>query len=68
MVIRLVIDFGELVKVAPKRQGGKRGGWQRYGDYCVLWPLYVFGYISVVLVEDAYVRNYRGWSWVQLVQ
>jgi hypothetical protein len=27
MVIRLVIDFGELVKVALKRGGGKRDEW-----------------------------------------
>jgi hypothetical protein len=32
MVIRLVIDFGELVKVALKRRVRKRDGWVKsYG-------------------------------------
>jgi hypothetical protein len=56
MVIRLVIDFGELVKVVLKREyKGKR-----CGDCWVLWPLCVFEYISVVVVEGACVRDCRG--------
>jgi hypothetical protein len=27
MVIKIAIDYGELVKVAQKRGGGKRSGW-----------------------------------------
>jgi hypothetical protein len=31
MVIRLVIDYGKLVKLAlKKREGGKRNGWVGY--------------------------------------
>jgi hypothetical protein len=61
MVIRLVIDFGELVKVVLKRRGGKRGGWgKRYGGCWVLWPLCELGCISVIVVEGACVRDCRG--------
>jgi hypothetical protein len=30
------------------------------GSCCILWPLCVFGYISVVVMEGACVRNCRG--------
>jgi hypothetical protein len=60
MVIRLVIDHGELVKMALK----KREEWEKewvgelsFGSYWVLWPLCVFGCISVVVVEGACVRG-----------
>jgi hypothetical protein len=46
MVIRLVIDFGELVKVALKRGvGGKRGVWVVEEEWrlLVFWPLCVLG-------------------------
>jgi hypothetical protein len=61
MVIKLFLDFGELGKVALKRGAGKGvGGWgKRYGVCWVLWPLCVFGYISVVM-EGGCVRNCRG--------
>jgi hypothetical protein len=37
VVISLVIDFGELAKVAPKGKVGKwvEGCWRMYGDYWV---------------------------------
>jgi hypothetical protein len=63
VVIRLVADFGELVKVVLKRGGdGKSGRW--VGEE--LWGLLgfvalcVFWCISVVVVEGAYVRDYMG--------
>jgi len=41
--------------------GGKRGGWgKKYGGCCVLWPLCLFGCISVVVVEGACVRGCMG--------
>jgi hypothetical protein len=51
MVIRLVIDFGKLIKVVLKREVGKGvDKWgRRYGGCWVLWPLCVFGCISVVV-------------------
>jgi hypothetical protein len=61
MVIGLVIDFGELVKVSQKRGGRKRGGLvKRYGGCWVLWPLCVFGFISFVVVEGVCVRDCLG--------
>jgi hypothetical protein len=42
MVIRLVIDFGELVKVGLKRGRWEKVWVKRYGGYWVLWPLCVF--------------------------
>jgi hypothetical protein len=30
------------------------------GGYWILWPLCVFGYISVVVVHGDYVRDCRG--------
>jgi hypothetical protein len=61
MVIRLVIDLGELVKLALKREVSKGvDGWgNRYGCCWVLWPLCVFGCISVAVVEGACVRDCR---------
>jgi hypothetical protein len=60
--IRVVIDFGRLIKVELKRGVGKGvGEWgKRYGDCWVLWPLCVFGCISVVVVEGACVRDCKG--------
>jgi hypothetical protein len=56
MVIRLVIDFGGTGK-----GGTKRSGWvKRYGGFWILWPLCVWGYISVVVVEGVCVRDCRG--------
>jgi hypothetical protein len=69
MVIRLVIDFQELVKVALKRvqeRVGELGKW--YGGFWVLWLFCVFGCISVVIVEGACVRDCRGLDCVQFVQ
>jgi hypothetical protein len=63
MVIKLVIIFGELVKVAQKRGGLEKGmgEWgKRYGGYWVLWPLCVLGYISAVVVEGVCVRHCKG--------
>jgi hypothetical protein len=61
LVIRVVIDFEELVKVALKRGHRKRGGQgKRYVSYWVLWPLCVFGYTSVVALEGACVKDCRG--------
>jgi hypothetical protein len=60
MVIRLVTDYGELVKLALKKGVG---GWvKRYGGCWVVWPLCVFGCISVVIVEGVFVRDCRGWG------
>jgi hypothetical protein len=62
MVIRLVIDFWELVKVALKAgRGGKMiGEWGKMcGGFWVLWLLCVFGFIFVVVVEGACVRECR---------
>jgi hypothetical protein len=67
-VIRLVMDLGELVKVALKRGGGKMvGGGGELWVYWVFWHLCVLGYISVV-VDDVCVRIVGGWHFVQLVQ
>jgi hypothetical protein len=62
MVIRLVTDYGELVRVALKKRGsGKRSGWVKsYGGCCILWSLCLLGYISVVVVEGVCVRDCRG--------
>jgi hypothetical protein len=59
MVIKLIMDYGELVSVALKEGGmGKRVvGWvESYEDCWVLWPLCVFGCISVVVVEGVWER------------
>jgi hypothetical protein len=58
MVIRLVIDYEELVKVALKKGGWKKewvGELRVNGGYWILWPLCVFGYISGVCVRDCRV-------------
>jgi hypothetical protein len=60
MVISLVIESGKLVSVALKGCG-KRGGWvgeEAWGCW-VLCPLCMFGYISVIVVEGACIRNCR---------
>jgi hypothetical protein len=58
MVIRLVTDYGELVKV---RAGKRVGGYVKsYGGCWVLWPFCVFWSISVVVVESVCVRICRG--------
>jgi hypothetical protein len=61
MVIRLVTDFREFIKVVLKREVGKSGsGWgKKYGGFRVLWPLFVLGCISVV-VKGVSVRIFRG--------
>jgi hypothetical protein len=41
---------------------------KRCGGCWALWPLCMFKCISTVVVEGAYVRDYRGWGCVQLVQ
>jgi hypothetical protein len=75
MVSRLVIDFGELVKVALKGGCRRRDGCIReeIWGYWVLWPLCVFGCISVVVevlvsgiagggdVYSSYSRLVSGW-------
>jgi hypothetical protein len=45
-----------------KRRVGKGVGWwgERYEGCWVLWPFCVFGFISVVAVEGACVRDCRG--------
>jgi hypothetical protein len=44
-----------LVMVALKKEGVERGvGWVGWE---VLWPFHVFGYISVVVVQGACVRD-----------
>jgi hypothetical protein len=54
--------LGELVKVVLK--GGLKevvGGWEKRYEGCwVLWPLCVFGCISVVVVVGVFVRDCRG--------
>jgi hypothetical protein len=35
---------------------------KRFGGCWVLWPLYVFGCISVVVMEVADVRDCKGWG------
>jgi hypothetical protein len=53
MVISVNIDFWKLVKVALKGEGRKSGRFvgEVGGDSHVSWPLCVFMYISVVVVE-----------------
>jgi hypothetical protein len=52
-----------------ERWGMGEGWWlgKRYAGCWVLWPLCVFGCISVVVVEGVCVRDCRGagvvWSW-----
>jgi hypothetical protein len=59
MVIRLVIDLGKLVK-GILRGGECVGGWgKRYVGCWVLWPLCVLGYIPIVVVEGACIRDCR---------
>jgi hypothetical protein len=37
------------------------GGWEKnYGGCWVLWPLCALGYVSVVVVEGACVRDFSG--------
>jgi hypothetical protein len=60
MVFRLIINFSKSVEVVPKRDGGKSVGWvKRYRGCWFLWPLCVFGFISVV-VECVCVRDCKG--------
>jgi hypothetical protein len=66
MVIKLVIDFGELVKAALKGTG--KGVGQEVWGCWVLWPLCVFECISVVVTEGVWVRDCRALGCVQLVQ
>jgi hypothetical protein len=56
IVISLVTDFGVLVE-----GGSKRGEWveEEVFSCSVLWPLYVFGCISVVVVEGTCVKHCR---------
>jgi hypothetical protein len=48
--------------MALKRGDGKRGEWvgKQYSGCWALWPLCVFGFISVVVMHGVYVRDYRG--------
>jgi hypothetical protein len=59
MIIRLVIDFGELLKVALKRGNGKKGSeWVKmYEGFWAFCLLFVFGYISVIVVDGVCVRD-----------
>jgi hypothetical protein len=71
-VIRLVKDYGELVKVGQKNKewvvGKGLSGWvESYGDFWVLWPQCVFRCISVVVVEGVCVRDVRSCGCLQLV-
>jgi hypothetical protein len=43
-----------------KKSGSGKVGVKRYGVCLVLWPLHVFEYISIVVVEGACVRDCRG--------
>jgi hypothetical protein len=57
IVIRLEIEIWVIVKVAKKEGWEKGRGWgERYGGCWVLWPLCVFGCISVV-VEGTCVKD-----------
>jgi hypothetical protein len=55
VVIRLVL--GKLVKVVIKKVGGYG---RKHGGCWVLWPLCVFGCISVAVVDGACVRDCMG--------
>jgi hypothetical protein len=60
MVIRLEIESWVIGKDSTKRRSEKEGMGKMYGGFWVLWSLYVFRYISVVVVEGACVRDFRG--------
>jgi hypothetical protein len=56
MVISQLYKFGKMLKVVIKGNGV--GGWgKRFGGCWGLWPLYMFGCISVVVVEGACDRD-----------
>jgi hypothetical protein len=54
--------FGKLVRVELKGEMGYgMGEWGKQYEACwVLWSLYVFGYIFIVVVLGACVRDCRG--------
>jgi hypothetical protein len=58
MVVRLVIDIGELLKLVLKSGvGNVVGVWRKsYAGCWIVWPLCVFGCIYVVVVEGAFVK------------
>jgi hypothetical protein len=60
MFIRLVINFGELIKVAQRK--GQDKGWVVREVWRLLGfgPLCVFGCLYGVVVESACVRDFRG--------
>jgi hypothetical protein len=60
MAIKLVIEIGKGGTEKGRCVGEVMGCW-------VLWPLCVFGCVSVV-VEGACIRDYRGWGCVQFIQ
>jgi hypothetical protein len=55
------LKFGELVRVVLKGKAGSEvGEWQKqFGSFWFLWPLCVFGCISVVVVQVACVKDCR---------
>jgi hypothetical protein len=62
VVIKVDIEICEIAKSGINKVAEKRICWWRikYESGWVLWPLCVFGCISVVVVEDACVRDCRG--------
>jgi hypothetical protein len=63
MVIRLVIDYGELVRVTLKKGwvvGIRMVGWvESYRCCWGLWPVCVFRCVSVAVMEGVCVRDCR---------
>jgi hypothetical protein len=60
MVIRLDIEIWKIGQGGTKRRKGMGEWGKRNRDCCILWPLCVFGYISVVVVKGTCVRDCRG--------
>jgi hypothetical protein len=62
MVVRLDIEIWVIGKCGTKMKVGmKKCGWDKnFGTCWVLWPLCMFGCISVAVVEGACVRDCRG--------
>jgi hypothetical protein len=70
IVIRLVIDFGELVKVALKGGVGKGlgGCGKRYGSCWVSCPCVCLGVFLLLSWKVLVSGIAGGWACVQLVQ